>query len=90
MGARATSTVCGFSYWSMLLVGEYFPGGTVIFIAVILTEVTLEAAVAIGVAVSGYVCPCSGRRFGNRSGYNFRVVSDFGFVYESRFLPGCA
>ena len=74
----------------MLLVDGYFPGGTVIFIAAVLAETISETAAAIGVAVSGYVCPCSGRRFGNWGGYSFRAVSDFGLVYESRFLPGCA
>jgi len=75
---------------SMLLVGGYFPGGTVIFIDVVLAEIILETAVAIGVVVSGRVCLCASQCFGNWPSDCCRAVFNFGLVHESRFLPGCA
>jgi hypothetical protein len=62
----------------------------VVFTAVTHAEIILETAVAIGVVVSGCVCACSGRCFGNWPSDCCRAVSHFGLVYESRFLPGCA
>jgi len=74
----------------MLLVGGYFPGGTVIFIAVVVAETIPEAAVAIDMAVSGCVCACAGWCFRNWPSDCYRVVFDFGFVYESCLLSGSA